>query len=240
MKVADIMTRNVVTVAPDATIGQAIAIMLQNRISGLPVMDHSGVVVGMVTEGDFLRRAETGTERRRPHWLEFLVGPGRLAGEYVSAHTRKVRDVMTHEVIGVEETAPLADVVETMEKNRIKRVPVFRAGTLVGIASRASLLQGLAAIAGAVKAPAAPESDAALRQQILTEIEKQPWAPRTGINVVVRDGVVDLWGAVLDDRERQACRVLAENISGVKQVRDHLTWVEPMSGFVMPPSDGTN
>jgi CBS domain-containing protein len=237
MNASDVMTRNVVTVAPDATVEQVVAIMLQHRISGVPVMNAAGVVVGMVTEGDLLRRVETGTERHRPHWLEILIGPGKLATEYVSTHTRKVRDVMTAEVVGVEETAMLGDVVELMERHRIKRVPVFRAGKLAGIISRANLLQGLASATGVAAKSTASDDDAALRQQILAEIDKQPWAPRTGINVVVRDGIVHLWGAVLDDRERQGLRVLAENVSGVRQVRDHISWIEPMSGFAIPANE---
>ena len=147
MKVQDIMTRKVLSIEPDATVLQAVRSMLQNKISGLPVVDADGKLVGIVTEGDFLRRAETTTERRRPRWLEFLVGPGRLADEYVHTHARKIADVMTPEPYTVTEDTSLEDVVQLMEKHRIKRLPVVRGKQLVGIVSRANLLHALASLA---------------------------------------------------------------------------------------------
>ena len=144
MKVKDVMTRKVLSIESTANVLQAINSMLQNRISGLPVVNEDGVLVGMVTEGDFLRRTETATERRRPRWLEFLVGPGRLADEYVHTHARKIGDVMTPDPYTVAEDTALEDVVRLMEKHRIKRLPVVRGKQLVGIISRANLLHALA------------------------------------------------------------------------------------------------
>ena len=144
MKAKDVMTADVVTVAQDASVHEAIRLMLQRKISGLPVVDKSGTLVGMVTEGDFLRRSELGTERHAPRWIEFLVGPGKLAENYVHAAGRKVRDVMTDKVQAVDEDAPLNEVVETMERRHIKRVPVLRGGKLAGIVTRANLLHALA------------------------------------------------------------------------------------------------
>ena len=140
------MTSPVVSVAPDATVLQAVQIMLQRRISGLPVIDKDGRLVGMVTEGDLLRRVETGTQRRRPRWLEFLLGPGRLADEYTRTHGRKVNDVMTPDPLSVAEDAALEEIVKLMEKRQIKRVPVLRSEQVIGIVTRANLLHALAGV----------------------------------------------------------------------------------------------
>jgi len=231
MKASDVMTRRVLTVEPSASVLQAIRLMLQNRISGLPVVDTNGVLVGLVTEGDFLRRTETTTEKRRPRWLEFLVGPGRLADEYVKTHARKVDEIMTREPRTITEDTPLEDVVQIMERHKIKRLPVMRGKQLVGIVSRANLLHALASLTPF--APPTAATDKTIRDRLLTELEQQKWAPVRALNVTVKDGVVDLWGTITDERERQALIVAAENVPGVKEVRDHLAWVDAMSGMVL-------
>src|ERR1700722_53516 len=161
MKAGDIMTARVVSISPDVGVVEAIELMMSNHISGLPVVDASGTLVGMVTEGDFLRRAETGTARKRPRWLEFLVGPGRLAEEYVETHARKVGEVMTRDLVTIAEDTPLADVVHVWDHRRAKRLPVRRGTQVVGIVSRATLMRALAAVGREVPAPA--QSDAAIR-----------------------------------------------------------------------------
>jgi CBS domain-containing protein len=229
MKAHDVMTWGAITVEPEASATRAVRLMLQNNISGLPVVDDKGQLVGMVTEGDFLRRGELGTQRQRPRWLEFLVGPGRLAAEYVQSSGRKIAEIMTPEPKTISPETPLDEVVSLMERHSIKRLPVVQDGKLVGIVSRANLLHALAGVAREIKAPAG--DDATIREQILAECAKQPWAPQ--VNVVVRDGVVSLWGAITDERERQAFVVAVENVSGVKAVHDHLAWIEPTSGIVI-------
>ena len=231
MNVKHIMTWPVFSVGPDATVLQAVQLMLRHKISGLPVVDADGKLLGIVTEGDFLRRAELATERRRPNWLNFLLGPGRLADEYVHTHTRKVADVMTSEPYTITEDTSLEEVVKLMEKHRIKRLPVVRDKQLVGIVSRANLLHALASLAPAVPATAA--SDETIRTDLLAELERQKWAPVGFLNVIVRNGVVDLWGTITDERQRQAVIVAAQNTPGVKDVQDHLVWVEPTSGVVI-------
>ncbi len=235
MKASDVMTRQVISVTPDAAIRQAIGLMLENRISGVPVIEAGGKLVGVVTEGDFLRRVETGTERKRPRWLEFIAGPGRLADEYVHTHGRRVDEVMTPDPVTISEDTGLDEVVRLMEERRIKRVPVVRDGKVVGIVSRANLLHALASL----DPEAAPvgDDDAAIRRRVLAEFEKQPWAPKNLIDVVVRNGVVDLWGLVVANNQREAAGVAAENVTGVKVVRNHLSWVEPMSGMVIYAGD---
>jgi CBS domain-containing protein len=238
MKAKDVMTSPVISVEPDAAVLQAVRIMLQRRVSGLPVVDGAGRLVGIVTEGDFLRRAETGTQRRRPRWLEFLAGPGRLAQDYARAHARKVSEVMTPEPITVDEETPLEDIVRLMEKRQIKRIPVVRGNDIVGIVSRANLLHALASVAREAKP--VEQSDEAIRAQLLAELAKQSWAPAALIDPVVRNGVIELWGTITDERERPALVIAAENVPGVKGVRDHLVWVDATSGMVFGPSEETS
>ncbi len=238
MKVAEVMTRRVRSVGTDALIADAVRLMLQNDISGLPVVSARGDLVGIVTEGDFLRRTETGTERRRPQWLSFLLGPGRIADEYVRTHGRRVEEVMTRDVATVTEDASLDEVVRRMESRRIKRLPVVRGRQIVGIISRANLLHALAALI--TEAAPSVATDTAIRERLLAELEKEPWNPRAGTDLRVRNGVVYLWGVIFDEREREALRVAAENVPGVKEVRDHLVWVEPYSGFAIEAPEETS
>jgi CBS domain-containing protein len=231
MKTMDVMTRDVVSIGPDASVLEAVRLMLQHKISGLPVVDASGKLQGVVTEGDFLRRAETGTERKRSRLVEFLLGPGRLATDYVHTTGRKVSEVMTPDVETVTEDDPLEKVVHLMERHRIKRVPVMRGDKMIGIVTRANLMRALASLALAEQPVAA--GDSAIRERLLAELKKQPWAPIGLIDVVVKDGVVKLSGALTDERERQAIRIAAENIAGVKKVEDHLIWIEPNTGVIV-------
>jgi len=233
MQVKDIMTINVISIGADESVAKAASLMLQNRISGLPVVDTEGELVGMVTEGDFLRRRELGTQRRRRKWLEFIVGPGKLAEDYVRTSGRKVEDVMTPDPWTISEDDTLEAIVEMMERHHIKRLPVTQCGRMVGIVSRANLMHALATVARDLPPPAG--GDSAIRANILAAIAKQDWAPH--INVIVKDGVAELRGVVTDDRERQGLVVAAENVAGVKKVHDHLVWVEPISGLAFPSSE---
>jgi CBS domain-containing protein len=235
MKASEIMTPRVISVTPDTTITTAIQLMLDSHISGMPVIDGAGKLVGIVTEGDFLRRSETGTGRKRPRWLEFLVGPQTLATDYVREHGRKVNEVMSPDPVTINEDTPLEEVVRIMERRRIKRLPVVRGNTVVGIISRANLMHALASLGRVAPAPAS--SDKAIRDQILAELDKQPWAPVALIDVVVRDGVVELWGTITEEKQGEALRVCAENVPGVKQVVNHLTWIEPLSGMILSSPD---
>ncbi|MBX9828441.1 MAG: CBS domain-containing protein [Xanthobacteraceae bacterium] len=235
MRAQDVMTQYVISVSPDDTLARAVRVMLQNDISGLPVLDANGTLVGMITEGDLLRRAETATGRRRPRWMEFFAGPGQLAEEYVQAHGRKVGEVMTRDPVSVTEETPLEEVVTLMEKRRIKRVPVVRGGKVIGIVSRANLLHALARIA--VEARPAGSDDKTIRDRLMAELGRERWAPAGALDIIVRDGVVDLWGTITDERTRQALIVAAENVPGVKGVKDHLAWIDPMSGMYFSPAE---
>jgi CBS-domain-containing membrane protein len=233
MQVKDIMTRKVISVRSNEPIVRAARVMLQNNISGLPVVDAEGELVGMVTEGDFLRRSELGTQRRRPKWLEFIVGPGRLAEEFVSSTGKKVEEIMTPDPVTATLDDSLEDVVELMERHHIKRLPVIESGRMVGIVSRANLMHALASLARDTTAPAGDDSK--IRGNVMAAIGEQKWAPR--VNVIVKNGVAELWGAITDERERLALIVATENVAGVGQVHDHLVWVEPMSGMAFPSAE---
>jgi CBS domain-containing protein len=237
MKAEEVMTREVISIDPDATVLQAARLMLQHHISGLPVVDKDGNLVGVLSEGDFLRRRETKTERRRSRWLEFLMGPGRVAAEYSHSHGSKVSEVMTPDVQTVDEVTPLEDIVELMEHRRIKRVPVVCGGQVIGIITRSNLMHAMVSLARV--AQPADKGDAAIREHLLAEIQKEQWAPAATTNVVVHDGVVELWGVIVDERQREALKVAAENVPGVKTVKDHLVWIEPTTGLTIEPSDTT-
>lgn len=238
MIVKDIMTPNVLSVGPDENILHAVRLMLQHGISGLVVVDNGGELIGLITEGDFMRRVETGTQKQRSRFLQFLIGPGRLADEYVHLSGRKVSEVMSSPVHTLTEEATLNDAVELMERYRIKRLPIVRGRKVVGIVSRANFLHALASVAHDVKPHL--KNDAEIRQRILAELADQKWTVPNLINVVVRDGNVDLWGTITDERTRAALIVVAENVPGVKAVRDHTVWVEPMSGMVIGPGGETD
>lgn len=237
MKVRDVMTSRVVTIGPDATVRDAAQIMLEKRISGLPVVDSGGALVGIVTEGDFLRRAEIGTGKKRSLWWDIVLGPGRLAEEYVQSHGRHIKDIMTAELYTTTSDAALEDVVALMEKRQIKRVPVVDNGKIVGIVSRSNLIRALVSAGSSI--PAGSADDATIRARIAEELNRERWASLGTTEVIVRSGVVHLWGIITDERERQALIVAAQNVPGVKSVRDHLSWMEPTSGVVIPPEDDT-
>lgn len=234
MNASDVMTRNVITTDPDQTVLHAARLMLQHHISGLPVIDKDGKLIGILSEGDFLRRRETKTERHRSRWLEFLMGPGRMASEYSHSHGRKVGEVMSTELQTVDENAGLEDIVELMEKYRIKRVPVMCGEQLVGIVTRSNLMHAMVSMARVT--PATDKSDNAIREQLLAELKKEQWAPIAMTNVVVRDGIVELWGSIIDERQRDALKIAAENIAGVKAVKDHMVWIEPTTGITIDPA----
>jgi len=220
MRAMDVMTSEVITVDENASV-QAVAKLLAERgISAVPVVDKDNRVIGMVSEGDLLHRAETGTERRRSWWLEMMASTNKLAGDYVKSHSGKVKDVMTRDVVSVIETTPVADIAILLETNRIKRVPVVRDGKLVGIVSRANLVRALGMT---INEPSSAEADdRTIREKLLAELKAQRWAEVSPANVTVKDGVVHLWSSYLSEQEKRALLVAAENIPGVRRVEDHM------------------
>jgi CBS domain-containing protein len=230
MRAHQIMTRKVITVGTAASVIDAAKTMLEKHVSGLPVIDETGRLVGIVSQGDFIRRAEIGTQRKRGRWLKFLVGPGKIASDFVHERGRKVGEIMTFDPCTVTEDATLDDIVQLMERNNVKRLPVMRGDQLVGIVTRSNLLQAVAELAREVPDPTADDDH--IRNHIVTTIEKADWTP-FGLGVIVRNGNVHLSGIITNEHSRQAAIVAAENVSGVKKVHDHLCWVEPMSGMYL-------
>ena len=228
MNVGDIMTQEVISIAPDASVAAAATLMLEQHISGLPVINAAHALVGILTEGDLLRRTEIATDKRRPRWLEIIVGQNTLANEYIHSHGRKVSEVMTKDVVVATEDMPLDKAVDLMERRRVKRLPVVREGRVVGILGRANLLHALAAS----PPEAAHADDKTIQSQIEKELSKKRWNPKFP-HCVVKDGTVDVWGYVTSKAQRDAIHVAIRNVPGVKKMRDHLAWVDPYSGIVL-------
>ena len=230
MRAHQIMKREVISVGPDKPIVDAANIMLREHVSGLPVINSAGELVGIISEGDFLRRGEIGTQTKRNRWLQLIAGPGQSAVDFAHERGRKVQEVMTADPITVSEDAPLETVVRLMEKNHVKRLPVMNGKKLVGIVTRSNLLQAVASLAREIPDPTA--TDDRIRDRISQAITKNEWRP-INLDVIVREGVVNISGIITDDRARSATIVAAENVTGVKAVHDHLCWVDPMSGLYL-------
>jgi CBS domain-containing protein len=221
MRAMDVMTNEVITVDENASVQSVAKLMAKYGISAVPVVNKDNRVIGMVSEGDLLHRAETGTERRRSWWLEMMASTNQLAGEYLKSHSSRVKDVMTRDVISVTDTTPVADIAVFLETNRIKRVPVLRGGKLVGIVSRANLVRTLAMT---VNEPASGDEtdDRTIRDKLLAELKAQKWAEVSPANITVKDGVVHLWSSYFSEQEKRALIVAAETIPGVRRVEDHM------------------
>ena len=224
MNAADIMTREVVSVGPDTNVADIARLMLERGVSAVPVVEN-GAPIGIISEGDLMRRPETGTERHMSRWLELFLSRDSIAAEYVHTHGRTAKEVMTAPVVTVTDSATLAEVADLLETRNISRVPVLREGKLLGIVGRADLLRALAA---RIALPGAVD-DARIREAVLAELRAQPWGGSpTEANVVVQDGVVHLWGYVDSEAARQARVVAAESTAGVRRVEDHMDiWVTP-------------
>lgn len=229
MRAHQIMTRKPLTVRADTPILDAAKLMLQHHISGLPVVDDKGGLIGIVSEGDFVRRHEIGTQAPRIRWLDFLMGPGKTAVDFVHEHGRKVGEIMTADrLITAAEEMPLADLVRLMQRQNVKRLPVVRGDALVGIVTRSDLLRAVAGLARDIPDPTADDDH--IRNRVIASIEKNEWCP-IQLGVTVRDGIVHLSGIITDERFRQAVMVAAENISGVTLVHDHLYLFDGTSGL---------
>lgn len=221
MLVKEIMTKTVITVSPDAPVGEIAQTMVSAGISGMPVVDGTGKVVGIVSEGDLMRRSETETAPRRSWWLKLLGSPTMSAEDYIRSHGMKASDLMSRAVVSVSPDDTLGDAAALLEGHHIKRAPVIENGKLVGIVSRSNLVQALSAIYS-TQAPPTSVDDASLRAAVEQNIDE------TGVtsfylNIVVADGIVNLWGVVASQQERNAVRVAAESTPGVKGVKVHIS-----------------
>lgn len=224
MRAKDVMTRKVVTVDEEATIPEVVQLLLESRVSAVPVLNREGQVVGVVSEGDLVHRERT--PQRSSWWLAFFRDREKMAEEFRKVHGLRARDVMTKPAVTAEEDASVEEIATLLEEKHIKRVPILKEGRLVGIVSRADLLRALA-VKPPAKEPEVTRKDEEIRQAILDLLEQEPWAPLGMLSVSVRDGVVHLWGTVKMEAQKEAIRVAAENVEGVREVVNHLTiWEE--------------
>jgi CBS domain-containing protein len=220
MRAIDVMVRDVVTVRPNTDVADAIKLLSEHDVSALPVVDKASNLVGMLSEVDLIHRAEIGTEKHRPWWLEAVTGATTLAEEFAKSHGKKVGEVMTTGVISVTEETPLSEIAALFERKRIKRVPVVKDGKLVGIVSRSNLIQALASVVGNIDQH--DETDRRIRLDLLSRLREQSWTDFGSRNITVSDRVVHLWGLVGSEAERKALLALAEGVPGVSRVSDEM------------------
>lgn len=218
MRATDVMTRNVITTKPDATVAEAIQLLTEHDVSALPVVTDAGDVVGVVSEADLIHRLQRDGEKRHIRWMEAVTPTAALANDFAKIHGQRVHEIMTTEVISATEETSLSDLAALLEKKRIKRVPILRDGKLVGIVSRTNLIQALAV--GSGQGSASQSADRAIRLDLLARLGEQRWTEFGSRNIIVKDGVVHLWGLVGSPQEQKALIALAEEAPGVKSVSD--------------------
>jgi CBS domain-containing protein len=222
MKALDVMVRDVVTIRPDATVKDAVDLLVKYDISAIPVVGDDGAVVGIISEADLIRRKDISTEKQRPWWLEAITPATTLAAEFAKSHGQRVHEVMSTQVVSAAAETPLSEIATLLERHRIKRVPIIEDGKLIGIVSRANLIQALASSSSATGALGVSSRDREIRLALLTRLGEQRWTDFGSRNVTVTGGVVHLWGLVGSKQERKALVALAEEIPGVKGVADEM------------------
>ena len=232
MKAKDIMTRDVATVSPDASVHEAAKLMTERRLSGLPVVTADGRVIGILTASDLLHRVETGAERRPSWFASFFARPDELARQYAKDHGRKVHEVMSRHVVSVLEEASLSEVADVLDSNGFKRVPVTRDGVLEGIISRGDLVRVISQ--ANFNEPVPRSDDAALQRAILQQMRQQHWLDGSFVNITVKDGTVDVWGTVASKEQHTALLVLVAEIAGTAVVEDHVKVgaLDPLPGWI--------
>lgn len=227
MNAKDVMTAKVISVGPETSVTDIARLLVEKRISAVPVVSPDGQVLGMVSESDLMHRPESKTEKRRGSWwLRLFTTSEDFAVDYAKSHGTHASDVMTSPVVTVPEELPVADVARTLEENHIKRVPVLRDGKLVGIVSRANLLHGLATRKQSEPLPSAA-TDQAIREDIMRTLRGEEWASMSYANVVVENGVAHLWGMAETDAQIKALEIAAENATGVTSVVNHMSRIGP-------------
>ena len=222
MKAQDVMVRDVVTVKPDDEVSDAVKLLLDRDISAVPVVDDTGAVVGILSEADLVHREEIGTEKHHRWWLEAVLPASQLANEFSKSHGHRVYQVMSRKVVTATEDTPLGEIATLLEKHRIKRVPILREGRLVGVVSRSNLIQALASASAHPPVETPTATDRTIRLDLLDRLAHEKWTDFGEINVIVKDGVVHLWGLVYSASERKALLAVAEEIPGVVSVSDEM------------------
>jgi len=228
MKASDVMNTTVITVAPELDVATIASLLVDNGISAVPVVSPEGRLLGIVSEGDLIRRVESDTERRGSWWLEMFGSQEQRVRDFVKAHGRTATDVMTRDVVTAGPDTSLRDIAGLLEKHRIKRVPIVEDGQLLGIVSRANLVQVLASCLPDIAWP--ETDDRKLRDAVLQNLRKQP-GHISLVNALAEEGVVSLWGMVPSEDERTAIRLAAEETPGVVAVKDNMSVGQPSPGL---------
>ena len=220
MDARDVMTSPVITAGPENTVLEIVQLMLENRISAVPILDGENKLIGLVSEGDLMRRSGMGVEHHPSWWLSAFRGAVSMAEGFVKSHGVKASEIMTRDVLTAGEDTPLWNIAETLEKNKIKRLPIVRDGHLVGIVSRANLLHAITAQRDtAMESPS--KDDRAIREELISILGSERWSDMAHLNIVVKDGTVHFWGLINAEAQREAMKVAAENVHGVSDVVDH-------------------
>lgn len=222
MRAENLMTAKLVTVSPDASVIEAAELMLQHQVGGLPVVDASGTLVGMITSGDLLRRTEIGTEARRGGFAEFQAGHGRIAADYAKAHGKQVVHTMTTALHTVGADAPITEIVDMMDRHNVKQVPVIQQGRLVGLVSRTDILRAFVKTARQSTEEVCDDSE--IRRRLFAIYTRESWAPLASIDILVQNGTVELVGSVSSEAQRRGLMAAAGSVPGVKSVIDHLVF----------------
>jgi CBS domain-containing protein len=220
MKAREAMTKDVITVGSSTAVREIAALLVRHRISAVPVVSADGRVIGIVSQTDLGHRSETETEKRRKWWLELFADADTKARDYIKSHGIVAQDVMTRFVVSVSEDTLLSEVAEILDTHRIRQVPVMQDGKLVGMISRSDLVRKLAEVS--ISAPAVRPANGVLQKAIWERVRAEPWLDAALVNIAVRDGVVELWGAVASHEQRRALRILVEGVAGVQKVEDNV------------------
>lgn len=230
MRVAELMTKDPVTVRERTSLADVAGLMTKHHVNGLPVIDDENALIGIITQGDLLRRPELGTDGKRTNWLTDFFLRSRVEDDYVHTHGRHAGEVMTPMPDFVSPESELAEAAALMTRKHFKCLPVLAGAVLVGVISRSDLIRALAL--NLIETAVSP--DDTIRREILATLSREKWAPKSGIRIAVKDSVVDLAGVIFSDSERRAVIVIAENTAGVSHVNDHLVYVDPGSGMAFP------
>jgi len=226
MQAKDIMSPDVVTINSSAMVDEVAGLLLEKKISAVPVVDDNEKLVGIVSEGDLIRRMSNDAEQHQSWWLKLMSSGTENAESFIKARGRTAKEVMTQNVVTVGEDMELSDVAATLESHRIKRAPVVRDGKLVGVVSRSNLLQVVAGRKTEVKKATTP-NDREVRTQVHDTLVSKGFVTHGSLSVIVDDGVVELWGWVESDAERDAMILAASEIAGVIEVRDNFGRISP-------------
>jgi CBS domain-containing protein len=217
MKASEVMRSPAVSIAPSCRVIDAVRLLMETNRRGLTVVDRAGILVGIVSEGDFLRRVELETGPTDRPWFDAFFGTGESAAAFARAYGRSIDEIMTRDPVCVVPDADLTEAIALMESHHVAQIPVVFEGAVLGMISKAELL---AAVARKLDRSTHPGQH--VRETILAAIRKESWATGAIVDVVVADGKVQMWGMIVDHNQRRALKALIENVTGIERITDHL------------------